>query len=110
MGLITHFFESRVSEPVVIGIEYQPTENPTVTSQVWYSPYHINVTVFSIGPSEFIERNFIWNQTNIHFPEREIEPGIYHIKAFVPSANSTMPVGADSLFWAWTSINITSPE
>lgn len=109
-GFITHSFESRVNKPVVISIEYQYTENPTITSQVWYSPYHINVTAFSIGPNECLERDFIWNQTNIHSPEKEIKPGIYQIKAYVPRAGYTLSLSGNTLWSAWTSINITSSE
>jgi len=36
-GFITHSFQSGLSDPVVVLIEYQYSENPTVTSQVWYS-------------------------------------------------------------------------
>lgn len=108
LGFITHSFESRVNDPVVVGVKHQYTENPTITSQVWYSSYHINITPFSIRPNESLERNFIWNQTNLYLPEREIKPGTYFIEAFVPSAESTMPVSVDTLFWVWTSINITS--
>jgi len=108
LGFITHSFKSRVSDPVVISIEYQYTEDPTVRSQVWYSPFHIDITEFSVGPNESFERNFVWNQTNVYLPEREIELGGYYIEAMIPSADSTMPIGADNLFWSWTSINITS--
>lgn len=101
LGFITHSFKSSLSDPVVISIEtYWLT-------QVWYSPYHYNITEFTVPPHQSLERTFIWNQTNIHFPEEEIEPGTYGIEAFIPSSSSEI-VDSDKLFWAWTSINITS--
>jgi len=109
LGFITHSFKSRVSNPVVVDVEYQYAENPTITSQVWYSPYHYNITEFSIKSNQSLERIFIWNQTNIHLGG-EVEVGNYLVRAFIPSADSTIPISEDSLFLAWTSINITSPE
>ena len=110
LGFITHSFKSRVIDAVVVGIEYQYTENPTLTYQVWYSPFYENITEFAIKPNQSLERNFIWNQTksiNIQFGE-EVEPGSYYVEAFIPSADSTMPLSVDNLFWATTEISITS--
>ena len=113
LGFITFFFKSRVSEPVLVSIWYQYTENPTHTYSVWSTPVHEIITEFSIKPNQSLERNFVWNQTksyNIQFGE-EIEPGIYHVVAFIPSAKSTMPIvsgSAYNLFEAWTSITIAS--
>lgn len=110
LGFITHSFKSAVSDPVVVSVEYQYAENPTVTYQVWYNPFHRSITEFSIGPNESLERTIIWNQTNIYHPEEKIEPGSYYVTAFIPSAETTGwgPIGLDKLFSAWTSINITS--
>jgi heme/copper-type cytochrome/quinol oxidase subunit 4 len=107
LGFITHSFKSRVIEPVLVMIEYEYT---AYTLPVWCNSVHEIITEFSIKPNQSLERNFVWNQTksaNIEFGE-EIEPGGYYIKAFVPSADSTMPITVDNLFWAWTKINITS--
>lgn len=100
LGLFIHSFKSALSDPVLVSVASKRH------SQVWYSPYHRSITEFSIGPKESLERNFIWNQTNIHSPEKEIGPGIYYIKAFIPSERAD--IGWDDLFRAWTSINITS--
>jgi hypothetical protein len=107
LGFVTHSFKSRVIEPVFIIIEYEYTDH---TIPVWCSSVHEIITGFSIKPNQSLERNFVWNQTksvNIEFGE-EIEPGGYYIKTFIPSADSTMPITVDNLFWAWASINITS--
>jgi hypothetical protein len=110
LGFITHSFKSRAIEPAYIFIEYQYGENPTHRYPVWGTPVHESLTEFSIKPNQSLERNFVWNQTksiNIEFGE-EIEPGGYYIKACIPSADFTMPFAVYNLFWAWTSINITS--
>lgn len=101
LGFITHSFKSAVSDTIVVGVEHQ------YNSQVWYSQFHRSITEFSIGPNESLERNFIWNQTNIHLPEKEIEPGIYYIEAFIPNVNSDY-IRSNPLFHAETRINITS--
>lgn len=111
MGFITHAFKSRISNPVVVSIEYQHTENPTSRIQVWFSPFQEDITEFSVGPNFSLDRHFVWNQTksvNIWIGEG-IELGIYWIQAFIPEYSSDMPIGVDNIFWAWTSINITSP-
>jgi len=109
MGYITHSFESSISNPVLVSIEYQHTENPTSTVQVWYSPFETEVTEFSVGPNSFLERQFTWNQTstvNLWLNE-EIEPGIYWIEAFIPRVAS-VHVSSSPLFHAAETINITS--
>jgi len=108
LGFITHSFKSRVSDLVVVSIDYQHISSAMI--QVWYNPFHYNVTEFSVMPSQSLERSFIWNQSNIHLEEEEAEPGKYYIYAFVPRADSTAPLRRDNLFWAWTSMNITSSE
>lgn len=107
LGFIAHSFESSVSDPVVVSIEYQYTENPTTRTQVWYSPFHISTTRFSIAPNESLERNFTWNQTNVHIQREEIKLGRYYITALVPRADSTN-IGLDNLFITSTKINITA--
>ena len=108
MGFITHSFKSEISNPVLISIEYWYYElNPTVTYQVWYSFVDWNSVEFSIGPSQSLDRDFVWNQTkiiNIQFGGEEIEPGTYLVIASIPEVGGLL---IDDLFHAWTSINIT---
>lgn len=102
LGFIAHSFESAISDPAMVSIEHQ--------YQVWYSPFQRSITEFSIGPKESLETILIWNQTklvNIQFGE-EIEPGSYVIEAFTPRASS-FHISSNPLFYAETSINITSP-
>jgi len=106
MGFITHSFKSKVTNPVMISIERLYGDNPTVRRQVWYSPYQLEETECSAEPNRVLQRNFLWNQTDIHLPERDIESGTYYIIAFIPDAQS---VGWGSrLFYTYTMINITS--
>ena len=105
LGFITHFFKSRISDPVWIIIrEYY-------FSPVWWSPYNKSVAEFSIWPSQSLERNFIWNQTNMLYPEKGIQPGNYSIGAFIPLGDSPISWSVDiedyPHFWAGTIINIT---
>lgn len=108
MGFIAHSFKSRVSNPVVMSIEHPYGDNPTIRKQVYYSPYRLEETDFSVESNQILQRTFLWNQTSVYSPEEEIELGTYYIIAFIPSAGSTMPVSVDNLFWTWASINITS--
>ena len=106
MGFITHSFKSKVTNPVEIIIERPYGDNPTVSKQVWYSPYQLKETECSVEPNRILQRNFLWNQTDIHSPEEDIETGTYYIIAFIPDAQS---VGWQSrLFYTYTIINITS--
>ena len=101
MGFITHSFASAISDPAVVSIKHQ--------YQIWYSPFQRSITEFSIGSKESLETILIWNQTilvNIQFGE-EIEPGTYFIEAFIPRASS-FHISSNPLFYAETSINITS--
>jgi len=103
-GFITHSFESGVPEPAIVSVYL-------VTSQVWYSAYHEGVAqVFSLEPNGLLERDIVWNQTNIYFPDKKIEAGTYFVEAFIPSrssSNSWAPLGRP-LFRAWTRIEITA--
>lgn len=108
MGFIAHSFKSRVSNPVVMSIEHLYGDNPTIRKQVYYGPYRLEETDFSVESNQILQRTFLWNQTSVYSPEEEIELGTYYIIAFIPSAGSTMPVSVDNLFWTWASINITS--
>ena len=108
LGFISHSFTSGISEPIVVSISYVYEENPTITTQVWFSPFQNNKTEFPILPQQSLERTFTWNQTNIYQPEKKIESGTYLIEALIPCADSDMPVGVDNLFWAWILMNITA--
>jgi len=95
IGFITHSFESSISEPVVVSID----------DYKWYSPYHLNRTEFTLPPGQSLVRTFIWNQTS-RFPEREIEPGEYWIKALIPSDDTD--IFWQPVFAAGTGITISS--
>ena len=106
-GFITHSFTSLVSNPIIVSVRYIHPENPTVTPQVWCTPFHISKTKFTLAPHQSLEKKFFWDQTNIYNPEDKIETGTYLIEALVPSAESDI-IGATNLFYAWTIINITA--
>jgi len=109
LGFVTHSIRSGISDPIVIGIEYQYNNlYPTATYQVWYSQINKNSVEFSIGPGQSLERDFIWNQTkiiNIHREGTEIQPGRYYVTAGVYDVDRGF---GSPLFYAWTSINITA--
>ena len=111
LGYITHSFTTCVSEPVIVSVEHQPTVNPTVTSQVWYNRFHKNITEFSLGPNDSLERTFTWNQTNTQNPRswnQTYMPGTYHIHAFIPKADEEIISDwGRNLFKAYTTINVT---
>jgi len=95
IGFITHSFESSISEPVVVSID-----------TIWYSPYHLTRTEFTIPPGQSLVRTFIWNQTS-RFPQVEIEPDEYWIRAFIPSGTWIFS-SSESIFAAGTGITISS--
>lgn len=82
LGFISHSFASATNDPVVVSIETPGG------GQVWYSSYHLRDREFTLAPHETLVRTFTWNQTNIHFPEKQIEPGHYYIRALIPSTSS----------------------
>ena len=105
LGFIEHSLTSGVRDLAVISISSREF------GHVWYNCMHIFDwidTQFTVPPHQSLERTFIWNQTNINFPEEEIEPGTYWIEAFIPKGESNRPIEVDNLFWTSTSINITS--
>jgi hypothetical protein len=87
LGFISHSFASATNDPVVVSIETPGG------GQVWYSPYHLSETEFTLAPYQTLIRTFTWNQTNIHSPEKQIESGHYYIRAFIP--------GTSSETWYW---------
>ena len=108
-GFIAHSFESGLSDPIVVSIEYQYTDNP-FTTQVWYNHYNEDPTVFSIQPGQFLERVFLWNQTNTVNPwlwNMTCRAGTYQIWALIPRVNFIHPT-SNPLFRTWTTINVTS--
>jgi hypothetical protein len=112
VGFITHSFESALRDPVMVSVEYQPTENPTSTIQVWYSPYHWENTQFSLAPSYSLERHFIWNQTNTAnpwFSNASYMPGTYQLVAFIPDAEAEILIyyGAHTLFISRAGFNVS---
>jgi hypothetical protein len=88
-------------------IEFQPTENPTITHVVWYSEVHRNITEFSIGPNDVLQRTFVWNQIDIYH-NQTCQSGIYHITAFIPEAQEDADLFGYYLFIAHVQMNITS--
>ena len=106
-GFITHSFTSLVSDPIIVSIWYIHPENPTVKTQVWYTPYNMGKTKFVLAPHQFLERKLSWNQTNIYDSTKIVEPGTYLIEALIPSSESEI-IGTNNLFYAWTMINITT--
>lgn len=99
-GLIAHSFKSSISDPVVVRIR-------TSWYHIWYTSSHYNITEFTISPNQPLERTFVWNQTNIYHPEKEIEPNKYYVHAHIPSSFAKPPFDYP-IFQAGTSINITS--
>lgn len=108
MGFISHSFKSVLSDPVLVTIEHQHAENPTLTEPVWYSPFQRSITEFSLEAAKSLERSFVWNQTNVHFPERKIELGTYLIKAFIPSDDPNSDIYWGYLFEDGTRIDVTA--
>jgi len=100
-GFIAHSFKSSISDPIVIFIR------TSFLTYVWYTPYHYNITEFTVFPNQRLERTFVWNQTNIYHPEKEIEPATYYIGAHIPGSSFEPFIDYES-FRAWASINITS--
>lgn len=82
LGFISHSFASATNDPVVVSIETPGG------GQVGYSHYHLREKEFTLAPHQTLVRTFAWNQTNIHFPEKQIEPGHYYIRALIPGASS----------------------
>jgi hypothetical protein len=105
LGFISHSFTCAISDPVFFSILRDDY------GHVWYSKYYDKTaTYFTVSSHQTLERTFTWNQTNIYQPEKELELGTYTIKAFIPrpQADFSLEVERDPLFYARTSINITS--
>lgn len=112
-GFITHSLRSALADPVVVSVEHQPTENPTSTIQVWYSPHRWETAQFSVAPSHSLKRDFIWNQTNTANPwfwDDIYMSGTYQVVAFIPDAEAEYlsPFGAHMLLIAFAVFNVTA--
>mgnify|MGYP000371381594 CR=1 FL=1 len=100
LGFIEHSLTSGFKDLVIVSISNREFQN------IWYNGRHIYDwidTQFTVPAHQSLEKTFIWNQTNINFPEKEIEPGTYWIEASIPDSDAPTP-----LFYAYTTINITS--
>ena len=108
LGFISHSFTCAISDPVFFLIL---REDMHAYGHVWYSKYYDKTaTYFTVSSHQTLERTLTWNQTNIYQPEKELEPGTYTIEAFIPrpQAGFSIEMDHDPLFYARTSINITS--
>lgn len=101
-GFVPQSITSLTANPVVVAV-YDLT--PT---QMWYSPYLLNETTFSISPGQALVRTFVWNQTNLVNPgfwNTTYKAGTYQIEAFIPKSNDFTN---SKLFSADVYINVTS--
>lgn len=79
LGFIEHSFKSAVNIPFVVSVE-MVHDNPTLKTQVWYSPCHPEATKYTLSPHQSLERTFTWNQTNTVNPwfwNQTYTPGTY---------------------------------
>lgn len=110
-GYIPHSITSLITNPVVVQISEVSTYNPTVTTQVWYSPYLRNETAFTVSPGQALVRTFTWNQTNTVNPwfwNTTYKPGTYLVEAFIPKDSDLTLIDSSTLFSAWFYINVTA--
>ena len=109
LGFIEHSFTSSLSDPVAVSVEIVH-EDPTLTTQAWYSLYHPDATEFTVAPHQSLERTFTWNQTwttNLWLCNQTYMPGTYITRAFIPKVQEGFPAILSShLFTAYTTINI----
>ena len=112
-GYITHYFQSWVSDPVLVLIRLRDSKSLIVLYSVWYSSHHEGLTEFSLAPSQPLERDLVWNQTNIAnpwFSNQTYVPGMYVITAIIPNTHVGI-IDEDpnyALFIAHANINVTS--
>lgn len=97
MGFITHPFQSEASDPIIVRIRRRYSYDP-----IWFSPYNLEETAFSVGPNQILQRNFLWNQTG-YADYVDVIPGEYGIIAEIPGNGL-----GGHIFWARTYINITA--
>jgi len=109
-GFMSHSITSSTANPVVVAV-YALREDPTLSTQVWYSPYLLNETTFSISSGQALVRTFVWNQTNFVNPwfwNTTYKTGTYRVEAFIPIPKSTNFAVDPRLFSAYVYINVTA--
>lgn len=105
-GFIPHSITSPTANPVVTTV-YALYEDPTLSSQVWYSPYVLNETTFTVSPGQALVRTFVWNQTNLVNPSlwnTTHKPGEYRVEAFIPESSDLI----GKLFSVEAYVNVTA--
>ena len=110
LGFIGQSFKSSLSDPIAVSVEIVH-ENPTLTTQAWYGPYHPDATEFTVSSHQSLERTFTWNQTwttNLWLYQNQTRvPGTYIIRAFIPKVQEGFPaISSHILFIAYMTINI----
>jgi len=106
-GFIPHSITSPTANPVVVAV-YALYEAPTLSTQVWYSPYVLNETTFSVSPGQALVRTFVWNQTNFVNPglwNTTYKVGTYRVEAFIPESSD---LTGSKLFSAMVYLNVTA--
>jgi len=106
LGFVSQSITSPTANPVVVAV-YARALAPT--TQMWYSPYLLNKTSFSISPGQPLVRTFVWNQTNSVNPEfwnTTYMAGTYLIEAFIPKSRDFDV--SSRLFNAYVYINVTA--
>jgi hypothetical protein len=105
-GLITHSFESFISDPILFNVGEQDwyIHGEWTYWTIWCSPVHSEDAQFSVGPKQILQRTSIWNQTYTEGVRagRVAEPGQYRIGAWIGDTDANL------LFSAKIYINITS--
>lgn len=103
---VSQSITSPTANPVVVAVYARAL---TVTTQMWYSPYLLNETSFSILPGQALVRTFVWNQTSSSNPEfwnTTYMVGPYLIEAFIPKSRDFDV--SSRLFNAYVCINVTA--
>ncbi len=119
LGFIDHSFTTVVGDPVVIEIlNYEGQHDPRIWSTL--TPQNLGSPAlrdFTLSSHQSLERTFIWNQTWVRWPEKNVsverppQPGMYWIAAFIanPEEISVEYESAYSFLRAKTSILIENP-
>lgn len=61
LGYTPHSITSSITNPVKVSMEDARAPGAW---QVWFSPYQVNKTTFTVSPNQPLVRTFTWNQTN----------------------------------------------
>jgi len=111
MGYVSSSFTAPVDNPVLVSVEEVSPNNPTVRSQVWYTPFQESETTFTVSPGQPLVRTYMWNQTNTENPQFwniTYKAGTYYIEAFIPKkGDGSWEWDMDALFRAWVYVNVT---